>query len=111
MHEKKHIFFDEDRRNLLSHVGSEEKKIFPSTLKNLLCSTQLGSGNSAGLAMVIKTMEPGDTGSGFYSSWQGPITREVLLHHGQRGRPLQLMLQGWLFTKFLLVSSYLLPSP
>ena len=29
---------NEDRRNLLSHDGSEEKKIFPSILKNLLCS-------------------------------------------------------------------------
>ena len=47
-------------------MGSEDKKKSPSILKNLLCSTQLGSGNSAMYVMVTEAIEPGDTGSGFY---------------------------------------------
>ena len=93
-------------------IGSEEKeKRSIIILKNLLCSTQLGSGNSAVYVMVMKAIEPGNTGSGIYSSRQGPTTHELRLHHGQRGRSLKLMPQEWSFTKFLILSSCLLPSP
>ena len=49
-------------------IGSEEQKKSPNILNNLLCSTQLGSGNSAMYVMVTKAIEPSVTGSGFYRS-------------------------------------------
>ena len=75
-------------------IGSEEtENRSPIILKNLLCSTQLGSGSS--------TIFP----YGFRKTSASPVTRVVeptaqgkdrprvtYLHHGQRGRPYKLIL-------------------
>ena len=84
---RKNIFFDEDRRNLFSQWLAVRKGKNTSHTEESIVLNTVGQRKSAMKVTALKTMEPGDTGSGFYSSWQGPTTREVRLYHGQRGRP------------------------